>query len=168
LRSATAPRLGAALLLLATAAVLVLLGLDPDGIYGSFIGRVDARAHALDFVMIGIIQAAVGVMVLVTMPSPRFSIASSGIALAWAGLGAIIWVQLLIYAAAGGPSPVEDPPAGLLSVSLGLTFGYLLAAVVLYRASQGRHVDHRGDLTPDRRSMPLLTTDPPAKPVLRE
>jgi hypothetical protein len=151
LRSATAPRLGAALLLFATATVLVLLGLDPDGIYGSFIGRGDARAHALDFVMIGIIQAAVGVMVLVTMPSPRFSIASSGIALAWAGLGAIIWVQLLIYAAAGGPSPVEDPPAGLLSVSLGLTFGYLLAAVVLYRASQGRHLDHRGARTPDRR-----------------
>ena len=149
MRSATAPRLGAALLLLATAAVLVLLGLDPDGIYGSFIGRVDARTHALDFVMIGVIQAAVGVMVLVTMPSRRFSIASSGIALAWAGLGAIIWVQLLIYAAAGGPAPVEDPPADLLSVSLGLTFGYLSAAFGLYRVAREPHIDRRGALTPD-------------------
>ncbi len=126
-------RVLAIVLLLLTAAELVRLALDPDGIYGSFMGHADARRSILANLLPAIVQAAIGAALVVSLPLRDASLAGSWIGLAWAGLGAIIWVQLFVYALAGQPGGLSGGE-DLLSVSLGLSLGYVCAALALRAA----------------------------------
>lgn len=133
MRPATLLRLLAIVLLLLTGAELVRLALDPDGIYGSLIGHGDARRSILANLLPAIVQAAVIATLILSLPLRGTSLAASWIGLAWAGLGAIIWVQLLVYALAGHPHSLSGGE-DLLPVSLGLSLGYVSAVLALHAA----------------------------------
>ncbi len=127
-------RLAGIVLLAMAGIVLVWLALTPDGVYGEMMGHGDARRSLASLLIIPLIQGAIVVALLVTIPLGRIAVAACWIAVAWALLGACIWIPLFISAvvtwlASGGA-------AGLLNVSAVLSLAYLFGVLTLVAAAR--------------------------------
>lgn len=126
-------RLSGIVLLLASGIVLVVLALTPDGVYGALIGHGDARRSVMSSLSIALIQGAIAVGLVVTIPLRRMSIAACWIGVAWAGLGACIWAPLFISALVRLPGGGDSPD--LLNAAAGLSFAYVFAVLALAAAA---------------------------------
>jgi uncharacterized membrane protein len=126
-------RLSGIALLVASGAVLVVLALTPDGVYGDMVGHADARRGVLSLLSFPVIQGAIVMVLLATIPLRRLSVPACWIAVAWAGLGACIWVPLSISALVGSPASAESRE--LLIAAVGLSLAYLFAVLALQAAA---------------------------------
>ncbi|HET8587464.1 MAG TPA: hypothetical protein VFM74_06265 [Candidatus Limnocylindria bacterium] len=130
---ATVLRLAGAVLLVASGAVLVVLALTPDGVYGDMMGHGDARRAVMSSLAIAVIQGAIVLVLLATIRLPRLSVAACWIGVAWAGLGACIWIPLFVSALVG--SPASEESRELLTVALGLGLAFVFAVLALTTAA---------------------------------